>query len=111
MKKLFKCSVCGFVYEGDDAPDFCPKCGAPKEKFVALTEEEALKVTSSLRTNTIHMELMILADKVTALCNEGIEIDLDPPCVDLFKKALVEAYNIRHRSSAEIEGHMKRGKW
>ena len=33
MKKLFKCGVCGFVYEGEEAPDKCPKCGAPKEKF------------------------------------------------------------------------------
>jgi rubrerythrin len=27
------CSVCGFTMEGD-APDHCPVCGAPKEKFV-----------------------------------------------------------------------------
>lgn len=26
------CSVCGFTVEGD-APDKCPVCGAPKEKF------------------------------------------------------------------------------
>ena len=33
MKK-FVCSVCGYVHEGDSAPDFCPQCKAPKEKFV-----------------------------------------------------------------------------
>ena len=27
------CGVCGFTMEGD-APDKCPVCGAPKEKFV-----------------------------------------------------------------------------
>jgi len=27
------CSVCGFTIEGD-APDNCPICGAPKQKFV-----------------------------------------------------------------------------
>lgn len=27
------CSVCGYVYEGDEAPDQCPQCKAPKEKF------------------------------------------------------------------------------
>ena len=32
MKK-FVCSVCGYVHEGDSAPDFCPICKAPKEKF------------------------------------------------------------------------------
>lgn len=32
MKK-FVCSVCGYVYEGEEAPAFCPQCKAPKEKF------------------------------------------------------------------------------
>ena len=29
----FVCSVCGYVYEGEKAPDFCPVCKAPAEKF------------------------------------------------------------------------------
>ena len=33
MKK-YVCSVCGYVHEGDEAPDSCPVCKAPKEKFV-----------------------------------------------------------------------------
>lgn len=33
MKK-FVCSVCGYVHEGTEAPDFCPICKAPKEKFI-----------------------------------------------------------------------------
>ena len=32
MKK-FVCKVCGYVYEGDEAPERCPVCGAPREKF------------------------------------------------------------------------------
>ena len=32
MKK-FVCSVCGYVYEGDSAPEKCPVCGVPAEKF------------------------------------------------------------------------------
>lgn len=32
MKK-FVCSVCGYVHEGDSAPETCPQCKAPKEKF------------------------------------------------------------------------------
>ncbi len=32
MKK-FVCTVCGYVYEGDAAPEKCPVCGAPAEKF------------------------------------------------------------------------------
>lgn len=35
MKK-FRCSVCGYVFEGPEAPDFCPQCKAPAEKFVEV---------------------------------------------------------------------------
>ena len=27
------CSVCGYVHEGDSAPEFCPQCKAPASKF------------------------------------------------------------------------------
>ena len=32
MKK-FVCSVCGYVYEGETAPEKCPQCGVGAEKF------------------------------------------------------------------------------
>lgn len=42
MKKKFICTVCGYVHEGDDAPDFCPQCKVPKSKFKLLEETGAL---------------------------------------------------------------------
>ena len=33
------CSVCGYVYEGSEAPEQCPVCKAPKEKFIAQDGE------------------------------------------------------------------------
>ncbi len=38
MKK-FVCSVCGYVHEGDAAPEFCPVCKAPASKFIEQGEE------------------------------------------------------------------------
>lgn len=35
--KRFICSICGYVHEGDSAPEKCPQCGAPASKF----EEQA----------------------------------------------------------------------
>ena len=32
MKK-WVCTVCGYVYEGEAAPEFCPVCKAPASKF------------------------------------------------------------------------------
>lgn len=108
---LWKCEVCGFMHEGEDAPDVCPKCWAPKEKFVALREEEAKKVYDSDRTNDIHLQIISLAMQIKELAKEGIEINLDPPCVALFKQAHDEAWVIKQRSKAEIAGHVSKGKW
>ncbi len=35
----FVCSVCGYVYEGDQAPEKCPQCSAPADKFTAQSGE------------------------------------------------------------------------
>lgn len=34
MKKQFVCTVCGYVHEGDEAPEKCPVCCAPAAKFM-----------------------------------------------------------------------------
>lgn len=38
MKK-FVCQVCGYVYEGTEAPEACPQCKAPKAKFTEMSGE------------------------------------------------------------------------
>ena len=35
----FVCSVCGYVHEGDAAPEFCPQCRVPASKFMAQSDE------------------------------------------------------------------------
>ena len=37
----FVCTVCGYVHEGDAAPEFCPICKAPASKF----QEQAGEMT------------------------------------------------------------------
>lgn len=111
MKKLFKCTICGFISEGEEAPEKCAKCNFPKEKFVELSKEDADKIYQSDRTNDIHFEIITLADKIAKLCNEGIKIDLDPKCVSGFEKAKDEVWTIKQRSKAELAGHMNAGKW
>ena len=39
----FICTVCGYVYEGDAAPDKCPQCGVPASKFKELDESAEIK--------------------------------------------------------------------
>jgi len=110
-EKLWKCSVCGYIHEGEDAPEKCPKCDASKDKFVQLSDEDANKVYMSDRTNDIHMEIVNLAARIIALCEEGININLDPPCVEAFKRARNEAWVIKQRIKSRNGSHMKKGKW
>ena len=35
----FVCSVCGYVHEGDAAPEFCPQCRVPASKFMAQSDD------------------------------------------------------------------------
>lgn len=37
MKK-YVCTICGYVHEGPEAPEVCPQCKAPKEKFILKKE-------------------------------------------------------------------------
>jgi len=34
IMKKWVCPVCGYVYEGDTPPEFCPQCHAPGSKFI-----------------------------------------------------------------------------
>ena len=43
MKKKFICTVCGYVHEGDEAPDFCPQCKQPKSKFKEVVSDGAIE--------------------------------------------------------------------
>lgn len=39
MKK-WVCTVCGYIYEGENAPEACPQCHAPASKFKEMDQEE-----------------------------------------------------------------------
>lgn len=58
MKK-WKCSVCGYVHTGDEAPEKCPLCKQGKEVFVELVEEE--KTTQSKYKGTKTEENLLKA--------------------------------------------------
>ena len=39
MKK-FVCTICGYVHEGENAPEKCPQCKVPAEKFKEMAGEK-----------------------------------------------------------------------
>lgn len=108
---MYRCGVCGYVYEGEEAPDNCPKCGAPKEKFAKLTDAEVALIERSRYTNDLHIQLIRLMEKAITIAEMGIEDDLDPPCVAVFQNAKKQCEIISMSSRTEIRGHVSKGKW
>ena len=109
MKK-FKC-VCGYIHDGDEPPATCPKCGALAEKFTLLDDTAAKTVERSRRTNALHARVVDLARQIERACKDGIEDNLDPGCVDVFRKSLQHSYEMMKLSMTEIQGHIAKGKW
>lgn len=108
---LWKCSVCGLISEGEQAPEKCPKCNVGPDKFVALEKDAADKIYAADRTNDILMSLDKEAVKMIALCNEGLEIGLDPGCIASFKGSLKRAWEIKQSVKAEIAIHVSKEKF
>lgn len=108
---LWRCSACGYIHDGDIPPERCPNCGAPKERFERLSEDKAQLIERSRRTNQLHLRLIVLLDDVRRVSEEGIEDNLDPRCLEIFRQALEMAEIIRRRSRAEIQTHIGKGKW
>lgn len=46
----WKCTVCGYIYEGEQAPEQCPVCKQPSDKFVKLEEEPAKNIYAGTKT-------------------------------------------------------------
>lgn len=42
MEKKFICTVCGHIHIGNEAPEVCPLCKQPREKFIEYVEAEGL---------------------------------------------------------------------
>ena len=50
--KKFKCKVCGYVHEGNEAPEKCPMCGATRSEFEEIVEDGAAPKKKGLDTNS-----------------------------------------------------------
>ena len=107
----FKCAGCGFIHDGEVAPEKCPKCGAPAAQFVELDEAAASLVERSRHTNALHSKVIDLAQELEQVCAEGISDELDPGCVDVFTKVREMAWTSMKLSMTEQQGHVGKGKW
>lgn len=107
----WRCTVCGYIHDGDAPPAACPKCGAPAEKYEKVDEERARLIDRSRLTNLLEVRLIELLDQVRDTASRIEQDALDPGCVALAKKAQVAAGELSQNVKAELETHMKKGKW
>jgi hypothetical protein len=99
------------VWDGEEPPDRCPKCGAKKEKFVELEDKAMELIERSRFTNSLHLQLHSLLEQMLIIAEDGIDDNLDPGCVKIFKQALEQAEILQQAIKAELQGHMSKGKW
>lgn len=111
MEKMWRCEVCGYLHEGDEPPEICPKCGAPKEKFELLDEEETEMMRDALQTKEKYAQILEKLDEVFQLAQEGIDLDLDDGCNKIFNKTKEEISGIHKMIKDELAGHAQQCIW
>jgi hypothetical protein len=57
------------------------------------------------------MQLYMLMEQVMDMAEDGVDDNLDPACVRIFRRALEQAEIVQQSIKAELEGHVNKGKW
>jgi hypothetical protein len=68
-------------------------------------------VERSRFTNGLHMHLYAMLEQVIDVAEDGVDDNLDPNCVKIFRRSLEQAEVLQQSIKAELEGHMNKGKW
>lgn len=76
MKRKFVCPVCGYVYEGESAPEKCPQCGVPGSRFTEVKENEHNYVCE-------HVIGIGAKDKVDAEVYDGLKANFEGECTEV----------------------------
>jgi len=73
--KKFKCTVCGYIHEGEAPPEKCPQCKAPSSKFVEVAESDAAAYASE--------HIIGIADGVDPEVIEGLRANFTGECTEV----------------------------
>mgnify|MGYP000205290446 CR=1 FL=1 len=76
MKKKFICTVCGYIYEGTEAPEKCPICKAPASKFKEM--EDAMDTDMTFAT--VHVLGQAYKDGVNEEVIKGLKDHFNGEC-------------------------------
>ena len=80
MKK-WVCPVCGYVYEGDVPPEFCPQCKVPGSKF---TEQKTEKVWAAEHVVGVGKQFGAdVPEEVKAEIIAGLKANFEGECTEV----------------------------
>ena len=108
--KKFKCKVCGYIYEGDEAPEKCPMCQAPSSEFEKIVEDNGTGTSESPKkkgfntngnTYTIVYStiIVVIVAFLMAFVFQALKQKQDDNVALDKKKQILAALNIRNLSN------------
>ncbi len=62
----WRCLVCNHIHEGENPPDICPVCGATKDQFVLVEEDQEEELTLK-ELDTIETDVIVVGSGAAAL--------------------------------------------
>ncbi len=97
--KEFKCTVCGYVHKGDQAPDNCPVCQAPASKFEQITpdvpeKKKGLNTNSNAYTIIYAAVMVIIVAFLLVFVSSVLKERQDANVKNDTKKQILSALNI-----------------
>lgn len=104
--KKFVCNVCGYVHEGNAAPESCPVCKAPASEF---TEQSAKKKGLFTDKNgnpyiILYATVMVvIVATLLALAAMGLQARQDANILNEKKQAILESLFAAQAAAEEVE--------
>ena len=108
---LWRCGSCGYIHDGKEAPDKCPKCGSPKIQFSQVENDKAALIEKSRKTNAMHLAIASMYAKIQKWAKTIKDENLDPNCVELADRVLKDTHETIQAIKAELQSHVNKGKW
>ena len=108
--KKFRCKVCGYIHEGEAAPEKCPVCQAPASEFEEITEgvaekpaKKGLNTDGNVYTIIYSCIVVIIVAFLLAFVSKVLEPQ-SMANVRIDKKSqILAALNLRDVEKADVE--------
>jgi len=103
--KKFKCKVCGYVHEGDKAPEQCPMCQAPQSEFEEIVEEGAaapakkgLNTNSNVYTIVYAAVMVVIVAFLLVFVSQTLKDRQTANVINDTKQQILSALNLRDQA-------------